>query len=1203
MSAGSSSLYLVTMGTNEWSDAPEASIMKLGNVSSRSGVEQTVMFAIPDNEPETTYIPVESLTITNGSKVTGIMGGELQLTTSTTPARPSSQVKAWTSSDEKVVTVDQFGKLTYIGVGTATVTATISKNTVDGKPITASVEVTVLESAGKIDAFLNNDEGGTGYYDFWISMNDYDLRHASAGNSMIRVLSLQSGTYYDGFFYAFNDKGEVLRIDPKDTTAYTVLGASGLDVSYDQVTAMAMDYTTGTMYALTLPCTWDYSVDAAVSRPGSLATVDLDTGKVTKIAELDMTNKVFAMAIDKNGTMYVAGSADYYTDAVLYTMDKTTGVLTKVKDLTGVSIYTGNTYYGDMRYNTQMTYDFGTDRLYLNATSSTKSASKAFGMYLIQLGGETPEVYSLGGISLYTRAGSSMKFGDVYLGLMALIPEDEEVPSTAPNGVVLSKDAYRISVGGTAQIDARVRPANATDPSLTYAATDAAIATVSSTGLITGVKEGETTITITTGNGLKATVKVTVVDATGPSSTAYTVTPKGDKLLSFNPNLPSETTAVIGDFASSGKVVGMAYGDNCLYYALDSGAYPGIYRYDFVTGQSTYLGLAQTWTTVADIAYDKQNDLLYAVGGFYLFQFDLSKANGESMPYSAYMMDTEYITHSGVAVVDGAVYVVGTDLYNSTPLLVKYSDKYLSDRTVVKRGVNVNIKAGVTEMDYDASGNKFYLTDGLNRIYAMDMEGNTGLVDTMDQEIRGLAIDPTLSYTVIYTDGVEDEEVFPDQRFAAEAGKATPDFRGTPARKGYTFTGWTPEVAETVTAHAPSTATWKVDSYLVHLDARGGKGRPENVTVTYGQPVGELPAATREGYDFVGWFDLDGNEYTADTVYTVDDNITLSAKWTAKDYTVTLDPNGGTVDISSRTITITYGTEVGPLPTPEREGYGFIGWFDENGDKVLPFTEYRIPHDSTFTAHWAEKTFTITLDANGGTVDPDTVAVAQGAAVSTLPVPVREGYTFAGWFDAEGNEYTAETIFEAAADITLSAKWTANTYTLTLDADGGIVEPDTLNVTFGTAIGKLPVAIKDGYTFAGWYTADGKQVTAETVYETAADSTVTAKWVPLAYTVTLDDGCGNTTTITVNYGEKIGTLPTPKRDGYTFGGWFDAKGNAVTADTVVTGSLTLSAKWTAVTVTPATGDSFDPMFWTGMMLLALGAAACVTLASKKSKKH
>lgn len=1064
MDAGSSSLYLVTMGTNEW-NAPEASIMKLGNVSSRSGVEQTVMFSIPDEEPETTYIPVESLTITNGSKVTGIMGSELQLNTSTTPARPSSQVKAWTSGNEDVVTVDRFGKLSYTGVGSATVTATITKNTVDGKPITASIDVTVLESAGKIDAFLNSDEGGTGYYDFWISMNDYDLRHASVGNSMISVLSLRSGTYYDGYFYAYNDRGELLRIDSNDTTAYNVLGASGLDVSYDQVTAMAMDYTTGTMYALTLPSTWDYATDKAVSRPGSLATVDLDTGKVTKIAELDMTNKVFAMAIDKSGTMYVAGSPNYYSDASLYTMDKTSGALTKVTDLTGAKIYTGNTYYGTMQYNAQMAYDFGTDRLYLNATVGVKGVESASGMFLIQLGGETPEVYSLGGISLYTRAGSSMKYGDVYLGMMALIPEEAEVPATAPNGVVLSKDAYRISVGATAQIDARVRPANAADRSLTYAATDAAIATVSSTGLITGVKEGETTVTITTGNGLKATVKVTVVDATGPSSTAYTVTTKGDKLLSFNPSLPAETTAVLGDFSSSGSVVGLAYGDNCLYYALDTGSYPGIYRYDFVTGQSTFLGNAVAWTGCSDIAYDKDNNFLYVVGGFYLFQYDLSKADGTLMSYSAYMMDSEYIAHSGIAIVDGAVHVVGTDLYNSTPLLVKYSDKYLSDRTVVKRGVNVDIKAGVTEMDYDASTGLFYLTDGLNRIYAMDKDGNATFVDTLADsiELRGLAIDPTLSYTVIYTDGVEDEEVFPDQRFAAEAGKATPAFRGTPTRKGYTFTGWTPDVAETVTAHATYTATWKVNSYLIHLDARGGKISPENVTVTYGQPVGELPAATREGYDFVGWFDLDGNQYTADTVYTLDDNITLSAKWTAKDYTVTLDAAGGTVDPT--TVTVTFGAEVGALPVPTREGYGFIGWFDENGDKVLPSTEYRIPHDSTFTAHWAEKTFTITLDANGGTVDPDTVMVAQGAAVSTLPVPVREGYTFDGWFDAEGNEYTAETIFEAAADITLSAKWTA------------------------------------------------------------------------------------------------------------------------------------------VTVTPATGDSFDPMFWTGMMLLALGAAACVTLASKKSKKH
>ena len=149
----------------------------------------------------------------------------------------------------------------------------------------------------------------------------------------------------------------------------------------------------------------------------------------------------------------------------------------------------------------------------------------------------------------------------------------------------------------------------------------------------------------------------------------------------------------------------------------------------------------------------------YAVGGFYLFQFDLKQGQRQSA-YGAYPWWTQNTSPTPAAVC-GRSRVVGTDLYNSTPLLVKYSDKYLSDRTVVKRGRECEHQGRRTEMNYDASGKKFYLTDGLNRIYAMDMEGNTGLVDFHGSGESGLAIDPTLSYTVIYTDGVEDEEVFP----------------------------------------------------------------------------------------------------------------------------------------------------------------------------------------------------------------------------------------------------------------------------------------------------------------------------------------------------------------------------------------------------------------------------------------------------------
>lgn len=81
---------------------------------------------------------------------------------------------------------------------------------------------------------------------------------------------------------------------------------------------------------------------------------------------------------------------------------------------------------------------------------------------------------------------------------------------------------------------------------------------------------------------------------------------------------------------------------------------------------------------------------------------------------------------------------------------------------------------------------------------------------TMTPEAGGTT--PSEKYTVTYTDGVDGEEIFKDQTYTVEAGKATPAFNGTPTRKGYTFVGWKPAVAATVTGNATYEATWKSDS-------------------------------------------------------------------------------------------------------------------------------------------------------------------------------------------------------------------------------------------------------------------------------------------------------------------------------------------------------------------------------------------------------
>ncbi len=733
-----SPLYLVRIEPDEWTEGKlNANIVDIGDVSTKSGVEQTGMFTIPEQEPETKQIPVTGITITNGDSVSGVVGSTIKLSTVTEPLRPTVQAKTWTSGDEKVVTVDRFGTLTLQGVGETDVTVSISnKHPEDGGPFTDSIHVKVYEAAGKLVAFLNADYYGTQYYDMWLSFNDYDLRHATVTDNMIAIYSLRSGAYYDGYFYAYGSKGDFFRIAEDNHSDYVTLGQVNLDTSTDQVVSMAMDYTTGTMYGLTLSPYGD---------TGYLVTINLDNGEVTKVAKL--SEKVFALAADKNGQLYGAGSADSYSEADLYTLDKATAKATFVADIPGSVAYTGATYYGTMQFNPQMTYDFTTDRLYLNATSSNQSYDHSAGMYMIQLHDDAdPEIVHLGGISLYTREGSSIKEGEVHLGLLSAIPEADELPVGKVNGIVMNKTAGRVAVNETFQLVAAARPSNAANTALTYESADPAIATVTQDGVVTGVSAGTTDITVTSAEDptVKNTFTVTVVSLSGPQSTAYTISGKRDALYSFNPELPGSTAEVVATLSGGANVNGITYGDNCLYYTVQGGAFSDLYRFDFTTKQSTRLTTLNTWNEIDGIAYDPVNNLLYAVGGFYLFQFNMAKLESGTTWYSGYTMDSDNCNLYGVFCVDGAVYTIGNALYTSSTILAKYSSADMNDRQVLLNGIDVNTVAGKSEVSYDSSRNLIYMTDAADRLYSVTFDGTITPIDTVGDgiDVNGLAIVP-----------------------------------------------------------------------------------------------------------------------------------------------------------------------------------------------------------------------------------------------------------------------------------------------------------------------------------------------------------------------------------------------------------------------------------------------------------------------------
>ena len=227
------------------------------------------------------------------------------------------------------------------------------------------------------------------------------------------------------------------------------------------------------------------------------------------------------------------------------------------------------------------------------------------------------------------------------------------------------------------------------------------------------------------------------------------------------------------------------------------------------------------------------------------------------------------------------------------------------------------------------------------------------------------------------------------------------------------------------------------------------------------------------------------------------------------------------------------------------------------------------------TATAVPKTYTVSFHVNysGGT-NPASRTVTYNSTYGTLPAPTRRGYTFGGWYTTKAltTPVKSGTKVTTTRDHTLYAKWTANTYTVTLDANGGTVTPATLSVVYDGKYGdgyndSLPSAKRDGCTFTGWYTAKigGLKVEPFHLISKAYDHTIYACWTPNTYTVTLIGGGGKGTSLeSYTYGVET-ELPTDwTKQCAKFEGWYTAQtgGTKVTRiSTTTLGDQSYYARW------------------------------------------
>ncbi len=374
-------------------------------------------------------------------------------------------------------------------------------------------------------------------------------------------------------------------------------------------------------------------------------------------------------------------------------------------------------------------------------------------------------------------------------------------------------------------------------------------------------------------------------------------------------------------------------------------------------------------------------------------------------------------------------------------------------------------------------------------------------------------------------------------------------------------------------------------SYTVrYVDAEGGDvAIPFTQTV---QPAGIRVAAVARVADDPELSYPDPGTQTIELSGSASQNV-MTFVYSGKSYTITFDANGG----EEKDALVYAASDAYTLGDTTRYGYTFKGW------KVVEFTSD--PHyswgdagtvylaadavtgmygDVKLEAVWEALSFTVTFDAQGGTADAQSTLVEFGGTYGELAGAVREGYTFDGWYNADGVRIEPTTTVTAVAAHTLYAQWTIHKYDVTVTTDGnGTAEADkTADVEYGTPV-TLTATPNPGYAFSAWESEDA--LIADNAFNMPDKAVeVRAVFAPIEYTVTYDPDGGeakDALTYVITDDTLLGGTTKP---GYTFSYWtvavsdgnWGAVGKAQSASSTVNGkygNVTLKAIWRANTLT------------------------------------
>ena len=396
------------------------------------------------------------------------------------------------------------------------------------------------------------------------------------------------------------------------------------------------------------------------------------------------------------------------------------------------------------------------------------------------------------------------------------------------------------------------------------------------------------------------------------------------------------------------------------------------------------------------------------------------------------------------------------------------------------------------------------------------------------------------------------------------------------SRRGYEVAGWSTDPEATRASFATGEtvlkagdkfnattnglvtlyAVWQKKPMPIELDPQGGTVTPGSITA-YIDETYDLPTPTRDDYDFNGWYDAaeGGNRFTNGMTVVRTDVTKLYAQWLNNRHTVTLYPGEG-VSVTPTSVRVAVG-DTWVLPTPERTGHAFSGWYTEaaGGELIENGSVVASTSVTALYAHYAPNEYTVAFAGNGATGSMSAQAFSYDEAKALAANAfVRKGHSFLGWGLAATDEAAAFADGEivsnltavADATVTLHALWSVNSYTVSFDAGGGSGSMDPFTKNYGEVF-TLPAAAftKDGLPFRGWLGSDGSRYADGATVSNLTDRAdgtfvLSAVWPGAAYVAFDPNGATNATMSVQRFtddDEQPLTSNAFVRTGYSFSGW------------------------------------------------------------------